>query len=413
MSLTLSDPAELGFLPDRLARIPALIKAKYLDTGKMPHAALLIARGDEIAHLSLQGEARPGQPLSQDTIFRIASMTKPITSIVFMQLVEEGKVALSHNVARFLPEFRDIGVFVAGGGNVPFVTRPPISQMQIVDLLRHTSGLTYGFQERTPVDAAYRKNKIDDFMSDRTLDEFIVDLAKIPLEFDPGTRWNYSVSTDVLGAIIQRIEGKPLADIFHERIFAPLGMVDTHFCVPEAKMHRIADCYAFHPTKMMQDFDQGENSRWTRPGKMPSGGGGLASTIGDYHRFCRMLVNGGAFTNDSGGAAQIISTKTLDLMTANHLPGGQDLATMSQSLFSEAENAGVGFGLGFACNMAPHLTMVPGSTGEFYWGGMFSTAFFVDPVEQIHMIFMTQLMPSSTYPIRREIKTMLYAALAA
>ena len=408
MSLTLSDPADLGFLPDRLARIPAFIKSKYLDTGKLPHAALLIARGDEIAHLSLQGEARPGQPLRQDSIYRIASMTKPITSIVFMQLVEEGKVALSHNVASFLPEFRDTGVFVAGGGNVPFVTRPPAAPMRIVDLLRHTSGLTYGFQERTPVDAAYRKTKIDDFQSGRSLDEFIADLAKIPLEFDPGTRWNYSMSTDVLGAIIQRIEGKPLAEVFHERIFAPLGMTDTYFCVPEEKAHRIADCYAFHPTDKMQMFDHGDGSRWARPGRMPSGGGGLACTIGDYHRFCRMLVNGGALDG-----VQIISPKTLELMTANHLAGGQDLATMSQSLFSEAENAGVGFGLGFACNMAPPLTMVPGSVGEFYWGGMFSTAFFVDPVDHIHMIFMTQLMPSSTYPIRREIKTMLYAAMAA
>lgn len=413
MSLTVSDPADLGFLPDRLARIPALIKAKYLDTGKMPHAALLIARGDEIAHLSLQGEARAGQAIGEDTIYRIASMTKPITSIVFMQLVEEGKVALSHNVASFLPEFRSLGVFVAGGGNVPFVARPPVNDLKMLDLLRHTSGLTYGFQERTPVDAAYRKHKIDDFQSSRTLDAFIAELAKIPLEFDPGTRWNYSVSTDVLGAIIQRIEGKPLAQVFEERIFGPLGMADTHFCVPESKMHRIADAHAYHPTDTMQMFDHGESSRWARPGKMPSGGGGLASTIGDYHRFCRMLVNGGALANDSGEVVQIIAPKTLELMTANHLPDGHDLATMSQSLFSEAENAGVGYGLGFACNMAPHMTMMPGSTGEFYWGGMFSTAFFVDPVEQIQMIFMTQLMPSSTYPIRREIKTMIYAALAA
>ncbi|MEQ1509792.1 MAG: serine hydrolase domain-containing protein [Sphingopyxis sp.] len=413
MSLTLSDPAELGFLPDRLARIPAFIKAKYLDSGKLPHAALLIARGDEIVHLSMQGEARPGQPLMQDTIYRIASMTKPITSIVFMQLIEEGKVALSHNVASFLPEFRETGVFVAGGGNVPFVTRSPASPMRIVDLLRHTSGLTYGFQERTPIDAAYRKLKIDDFQSARTLDEFVAELGQIPLEFDPGARWNYSVSTDVLGAIIQRIEGKPLADVFQERLFGPLGMVDTYFCVPEAKMSRLADCHAFHPTEKMQMFDHGDGSRWTRPGKMPSGGGGLASTMADYHRFCRMLVNGGAMAKDSGEVVQIISPKTLELMTANHLPDGQDLATMSQSLFSEAENAGVGFGLGFATLVEPAQTLLPGSVGEFYWGGMFSTAFLIDPVEDIHMIFMTQLMPSSTYPIRREIKTMLYAALAA
>lgn len=413
MTLTVSDPAELGFLPERLARIPAFIKAKYLDSGRMPHAALLIGRGDEIAHLSLQGEARPGEPLTEDAIFRIASMTKPITSIVFMQLVEEGKVALSHSVASFLPEFKNMGVFAAGGGDVPFATRPPVTELKIIDLLRHTSGLTYGFQERTPLDAAYRKNKIDDFQSTRTLDEFVAEVVKIPLQFDPGTVWNYSISTDILGAIIQRIEGKPLGQVFGERLFKPLGMVDTHFRVPDAKMARIPDCFIFDAKEKMKLFDKGDRSRWTIDGRMESGGGGLASTLSDYHRFCRMLVNGGALANDAGETVQIVSPKTLELMTANHLPGNKDLTEVSQSLFSEAENAGVGFGLGFACNINPAATMLPGSVGEFYWGGMFSTAFFVDPVEDITMVFMTQLMPSSTYPIRREIKTLLYAAMAA
>jgi CubicO group peptidase (beta-lactamase class C family) len=403
-----SDPADLGFNPDRLARIDAFVKSKYLDSGKLPHAALLIGRGDEIAHLSLQGDARAGQPLKQDAIFRIASMTKPITSIVFMQLVEEGKVALSHSVASFLPEFKDIGVFVAGGGAMPFVTRPPTSEMKMVDLLRHTSGLTYGFQERTPLDAMYRKLKLDDFFGTRNLDEFVAELAKIPLQFDPGTAWNYSVSTDVIGAIIQRIEGKPLDQVFQERIFGPLGMADTGFLVPPEKAHRMTDCYAYHPAKKMEMFDTGDSSRWLKPNIFLSGGGGLCSTLRDYHRFSRMLLNGGTLDD-----VQIISPKTLELMTANHLPGGKDLTETSQSLFSEADNAGIGFGLGFAVNMTPHTTLVPGSSGEFYWGGMFSTAFFVDQVEDVIMIFMTQLMPSSLYPIRREIKTMLYAAMTA
>jgi CubicO group peptidase (beta-lactamase class C family) len=406
--LTPSDPADLGFLPDRLARVPAFIKAKYLDSGKLPHAALLIGRGDEIAHLSVQGDARPGQPLKSDAIFRIASMTKPITSLIFMQLLEEGKVALSHSVASFLPEFKDTGVFVSGGGSVPFLTRPATTPMKMIDLLRHTSGLTYGFQERNPMDAAYRALKLDDFHGRRSLDEFIAELAKIPLQFDPGTLWNYSVSTDVLGAVIQRIEGKPLDQVFQERLFGPLGMVDTSFFVSPEKMDRIPDCFHFHPTEKMKLFDNGDGSRWSKPGPFLSGGGGLCSTLADYHRFCRMLLNGGALDG-----VQIISPKTLELMTSNHLPGGKDLTELSQSLFSEADNAGIGFGLGFAVNMTPHTTLVPGSEGEFYWGGMFSTAFFVDPVEDIIMIFMTQLMPSSTYPIRREIKTMLYAAMAA
>jgi CubicO group peptidase (beta-lactamase class C family) len=406
--LTVSDPRDLGFLPDRLARIDADIKAKYIDTGLLPHAALLVGRGDEIAHLSLQGDARPGQALQQDAIFRIASMTKPVTSVAFMQLVEEGKVALSDPVASILPEFAKTGVFQAGGGGVPFVTRPAATPMKMVDLLRHTSGLTYGFQERTPIDAAYRREKIDDFQSPRTMDEFVSAVAAIPLQFDPGSVWNYSVSTDILGAVIQRIEGKPLGDVLEERIFKPLGMSDTHFQVPASKKDRITDCYAYHPRDKMKLFDKGDESRWMIENRLQSGGGGLASTLGDYHRFCRMLVNGGALDG-----AQILSPKTLELMTANHLPGGKDLTELSQSLFSEAENAGVGFGLGFATTMTPASTMVPGSVGDFYWGGMFSTAFLIDPVEHITMVFMTQLMPSSTYPIRREIKTMMYAALAA
>lgn len=185
-------------------------------------------------------------------------------------------------------------------------------------------------------------------------------------------------------------------------------MEDTFFTCPADKAHRLPDCYAFHPAEKMKIFDNGEGSRWAKPTKFLSGGGGLLSTLSDYHRFCRMLVNGGALDD-----VQIVSPKTLELMTANHLPDNKDLTQLSQSLFSEAENAGVGFGLGFACNMNPASTMLPGSVGEFYWGGMFSTAFFVDPVEDITMVFMTQLMPSSTYPIRREIKTMIYAAMAA
>jgi CubicO group peptidase (beta-lactamase class C family) len=269
--ITVSNPAELGFLPDRLERIPAYIKAKYLDSGKLPHSALLIGRGDEIAHLSVQGDARSGQPLKEDAIFRIASMTKPITSMVFMQLVEEGKVALSHSVASFLPEFKDTGVFVSGGGNAPFVTRPPTTPMKMVDLLRHTSGLTYGFQERNPMDAAYRALKLDDFHGKRNLDEFVAELAKIPLQFDPGAYWNYSVSTDVLGAVIQRIEDKPLDQVFQERLFGPLGMVDTGFFVPTEKMDRVPDCFHFHPTETKVMFDNGDGSRWTKPGPFLSG----------------------------------------------------------------------------------------------------------------------------------------------
>ena len=392
---------ELGFLPDRLARINDYIQTKYLDSGLLPFASLLIGRGDDIAHQWNSGVA-------DDAIFRIASMTKPVTSVAFMQLVEQGKVALSDPVAKYIPEFADLGVFVAGGGNVPFVTRPPTSLLRIIDLLRHTAGFTYSFQERSPVDAAYRKTDVESW-SKWGDDEFINILAKIPLEFDPGSCWNYSVSTDILGVIVARISGQPLGEYFQEHIFEPLGMVDTGFMVEPEKVNRLPDAYTWHPTEKKRPADPaGVASGWARPRKFHSGGGGLASTVADYHLFARMLLNGGTLDG-----VPIISPKTLELMTANHLPGGGDLTQHSKSLFSEAENAGAGFGLGFGVTIDSPATMMPGSTGDFYWGGMYSTAFFVDPVEDIIMIFMTQLMPSSTYPIRREIKTMIYSALAA
>lgn len=399
--LMASDAKELGFLPDRLERIGAHVQSKYLDTGKLPFGAVLIGRGDEVAHLWSSG-------VGTDAIFRIASMTKPVTSVAFMQLVEQGKVALSEPVAKYIPEFANLGVFMAGGGAIPFVSRPPTGPLRIVDLLRHTSGFTYSFQERTPVDAAYRKTELEHWGKNDS-QSFIDHLARIPLQFDPGSCWNYSVSTDVLGVIVERISGQSLGDYFQQHILGPLGMVDTGFAVPADKADRLPEAYAFDPANKMKLVDKaGAESSWAGRHTFQSGGGGLASTLADYHRFCRMLLNGGALDG-----VQIISPKTLELMTANHLPGGGDLTQHSKSLFSEAENAGIGFGLGFACNIDPAATMIPGSKGEFYWGGMYSTAFLIDPVEHLIMVFMTQLMPSSTYPIRREIRTMMYAALAA
>lgn len=392
---------ELGFVPDRLARIPEFLQTEYLDSGKLPFAALLVGRGDDIALQWSSGVA-------DDAIFRIASMTKPITSVAFMQLVEQGKVALTDPVTKYIPEFANLGVFVAGGGNVPFVSRPPTTPMRIVDVLRHTTGFTYSFQERSNIDAAYRKTDVESWTKS-TSQSFIDTLAQIPLEFDPGTQWNYSVSTDVLGILIERISGQSLPEYFQTHIFAPLGMNDTFFAVPADKAARIPEGYAFDPQTKMKLFDKaGSESLWAKGWSFNSGGGGLASSVADYHRFCRMLLNGGALDG-----VQILSPKTIELMTANHIPGGQDLTQMSKSLFSEAEMAGIGFGLGFATTIDSAATLTPCSTGDFYWGGMYSTAFFVDPVEDIIMIFMTQLMPSSTYPVRREIKTMIYSALAA
>ena len=273
-----STAQQLGFLPDRLDRIGAHIQTKYLDSGKLPFGALLIGRGDEVAHSWASG-------VDGDAIFRIASMTKPITSIAFMQLVEQGKVALSEPVAKYIPEFADLGVFVSGGGNVPFITRPPVTRLNIIDVLRHTTGFTYSFQERTPVDAAYRKTELEHWMKNDS-QSFIDHLAKAPLEFDPGTSWNYSVSTDVLGVLVERISGQSLGEYFREHIFEPLGMKDTGFKVAASEAHRIPDCYAFHPTQNMVQTDKpGSESLWAQGWKFESGGGGLASTIPDYHRF--------------------------------------------------------------------------------------------------------------------------------
>jgi CubicO group peptidase (beta-lactamase class C family) len=399
--LMTTNPRDLGFLPDRLDRIGAYIQSKYLDSGKLPFGALMIGRGDEIAYQWNSG-------VDYNAIFRIASMTKPVTSVAFMQLVEQGKVALTHPVAKYIHEFANLEVYLSDGDGDAFVTRPAATQMRIIDLMRHMSGLTYGFQERTPVDAAYRASNLENNMKNDSA-SFIGHLAKMPLEFDPGSSWNYSVSTDVLGVIVERIAGQSLGDYFREHIFEPLGMADTGFQVPADQAHRLPESFAFHPTQRMEKYDPaGADSAWAKGWKFESGGGGLSSTIPDYHRFCRMLLNGG----DLDGV-QIISPKTLELMTANHLPDGGDLTQHSTSLFSEAENAGAGYGLGFGCTIDPVATTLAGSKGEYYWGGIFSTAFLVDPVEDLIMIFMTQLMPSMTYPIRREIRTMMYAAMAA
>jgi len=396
-----------GFDAERLSRIDAFLKARYLDPGLLPHAQLLVARDGEVAHRFTGGIARDGgAALGEDALFRIASMTKPVTSLAFMMLVEDGLVAVDTPVHHALPELKGMGVYNGGGAGVPFATRPIAEPMRMVDLLRHTAGLTYGFQNRSNVDAAYREGRIENWHGHLDLDGFVAALGKLPLEFQPGTSWNYSVATDVLGAVVQRVSGMPLDRFFATRIFAPLGMTDTFFEVPADKLDRLTDCWTVRPGEGRVMFDRGESSAWSRAPRLVSGGGGLVSSTFDYHRFCRMLLGGGTLDG-----VRIVGRKTLDLMTRNHLPGGADLSTMSRSLFSEAANAGTGFGLGFAVTIDVARSMIPGSAGEFYWGGMFSTAFFVDPVERIHMVFMTQVSPSSLFPIRRELKTLIYAAL--
>ncbi|UTP40119.1 beta-lactamase family protein [Phenylobacterium sp. LH3H17] len=400
-------PEKLGFSSERLAKLDRFLETRYIETGRLPGAQVQIVRRGELVHEAVLGLAdrERGKPVATDTVFRIYSMTKPITSIAFMMLVEEGLVALDDPVAKFIPEWKNLGVFAAGV-TPNFMTTPPTRPMQMVDLLRHTSGLTYGFQNRTNVDAAYRRLKIGGTTGDGDMQAFVNHLAKLPLEFSPGEAWNYSVSTDVLGVLIERISGQPFQAFLQQRIFDPLGMTDTGFHVREDQQPRFAACYNATPAGGLDLQDDPETSPYLNAPDFHSGGGGLVSTAKDYMAFCRMLGAGGVLNGQ-----RLIAPKTLKLMASNHLPGGQDLTKLSRSLFSEATNAGVGFGLGFAVTFDPVAAMLTSSPGEYYWGGAASTAFWIDPLEDIQVVFMTQVLPSSTYPIRRELRTLVYSAL--
>ncbi len=413
-----ASPESAGMSKAALERVEAHVKHRYIEAGRFPGAQLVIYRRGKVVHSSVQGYADLERkvPVKDDTIFRIYSMTKPITSVAFMMLVEEGRVALDEPVAKYIPEWKNLGVFVAGTAPA-FLTRPPSRPMLIVDLLRHTSGLTYGFQQRSNVDAAYREAKIGVVDATGTLDSMIETLAKLPLEFSPGEAWNYSVATDVIGYLIGKISGKPFDQFLKERIFDPLGMSDTDFYVPASKAHRFAACYSadpqggmtFHATERKGTLtlqDDPTTSVFLTPPDFVSGGGGLCSTTADYLTFCRALINGGEIDG-----VRLLGPKTLKLMTSNHLPNGLDLPGLSRSLFSEATYNGIGFGLGFSVTMDPVKTMIPGSPGEFSWGGAATTSFWIDPAEELITIFMTQVLPSSAYPLRRELRTMVYAAI--
>ena len=374
-----------GMDPDQLEALVGYLDRTYLATGKLPHMQLLLSRDEQPLVAVTRGAARAtGEPLREDALFRIASMTKPVTSVAFMMLVEAGAVALDTPVTDVVPEFADLRV---GQANRARPKRP----MLMIDLLRHTSGLTYGLQRQTPIDARYRKLGLDEFQQKRTSDQFIADLATLPLEFSPGDRWNYSVSTDVLGVVVERLSGMDLEMVFRTRIFEPLGMVDTTFVLPDEKADRMTDAWRLEESGDLTIADLGARSGWRRPGRFLSGGGGLISSAADYHRFARMLLRGGELDG-----VRLLSAQTVAQMRSNQLPGGGDLSTMSSAMFSEADYQGVGFGLGFAMGM---------ESKEYYWGGVFSTYFWIDQVHRLIGIFMTQHLPSSTYPVRAELRT--------
>jgi CubicO group peptidase (beta-lactamase class C family) len=404
--MKLANPVDHGFDPARLARIAAFLERDYVGPGRFPGADIVVARDGVPVWRATMGRMRDdGTPWAPDSICRMASMTKPIVSIAFMMLVEQGLVALDDPVTKVVPEFADLRIYAGGGGDAPFVPGPLARPMRMVDLLSHQSGLTYGIQNRNNLDAAYRKGRLDGHASLPGNDAFIAELAKLPLAFQPGTAWTYSVSVDVLGVIVSRLSGQSLGAFLKTHIFDPLGMVDTGFFCPADKVGRLADAWwAQVPGSPLQVLDAAEKSSVLREPKFESGGGGLVSTLADYHRFCRVLVGRGG-----ADGVHLISPATLRLMTANHLPA--DLPQIAQGLFSDVKQSGTGFGLGFAVTTDPVRNLTPGNAGEFFWSGIYSTKFFVDPTEGLSMVFLTQVGPSVVFPIREQLKTLIYAAL--
>ncbi|MBW2061295.1 MAG: beta-lactamase family protein [Deltaproteobacteria bacterium] len=403
----LTQPKEVGLSSERLGRIDQHLKQRYLDSKKIAGALTLVARRGGIAYFSPVGmmDLERGKPMSQDTIFRIYSMTKPITSVALMMLYEHGHFQLNDPVHKFIPEWRDLCVYLSG--NYPnFLTTRTERPMTILDLMTHTSGLTYGFMERTNVDAAYRKLDIGGVGSGDTLREMIEKLAGLPLEFSPGTRWNYSVSTDVLAYLVEVISGMRFDEYLKTKIFEPLKMNDTDFWVPPEKLDRFAANYSRRPDKSLQLEDDPVTGLFTRPATFFSGGGGLVSTASDYFRFCQMLLNGGALEG-----VRILGCKTIELMTMNHLPQGQDLMDLSVSPFTQTATQGFGFGLGFSIHLGSARSQIIGSPGEYAWGGAASTVFWIDPVEDLIVIFLTQFMPDGTFNFRGQLKTLIYPAI--
>ncbi len=395
-----------GLALDRLDRIESHLEQNYIQPGKLPGALTLVARRGEIAWVGAQGmmDVERGKPMSRDTIFRIYSMTKPITSIAMMQLYEQGRFLLDDPVHKYIPSWKKLRVFKSGV-YPNFLTEPATSTMTVRDLFTHMSGLTYGFMSRTNVDAAYRELKLDG-SRDLTLDALVERLAQLPLEFSPGTAWNYSVGTDVLGYLVQLLADQPFDDYLRENIFEPLDMLDTGFQVSNLQADRFAACYQYQPGDRMKLQDDPERSHFRTGGSYLSGGGGLVSTIDDYFRFAQALCQGGEFQGQ-----RIIGRKTLEFMRRNHLPGNQDLPSLSVGSFSETPYAGTGFGLGFSVKTDVAKSQINGSEGEYGWGGLASTNFIVDPVEELVVVFMTQLIPSSSYPIRQELRAIVNGAL--
>lgn len=406
----------VGLSSTRLARLDEVMARRYVEGGHLPGLITMVYRRGELAHLGMSGhmDLERGKPMREDAIFRIYSMSKPITAVALMMLVEEGLIGLDDDVAAHIPSWKKLGVYQSGvpslipNSRQSFLTSRPERPMKVIDLATHTAGLTYGFLMRTAVDAAYRKQKINDFQTPGGLETFIEQLSDLPLEFSPGTAWNYSVSIDVLGYLVQKLSGMSYGEFLRTRLFEPLGMHDTAFWCPPEKLDRFASCYQPREGGGLALQDDARESTYAKPPLLEAGGGGLVSTAHDYMRFCRMMLNGGTLDG-----VQILSPKTVELFSLNHLPGDRELADMAPpGLFSEAGYSGIGFSIGCGVNINVARTRLPGSLGEYFWGGAAATAFWIDPKEDLAVVFMTQVIGAEArLTLRRDLRTLVYSAM--
>jgi CubicO group peptidase (beta-lactamase class C family) len=397
-------PEEVGLSSPRLARVSTWMRAQ-IDAGRTGGIVTLVARRGKTAFLDVVGKAdvNRDKPMTADTIVRIYSMTKPLTSVAIMMLYEEGRFQLDDPISRFIPAFAGQRV-LTGGSRGKIDTVPAARGITFRDLLTHTSGLTYGFMESTLVDALYRANKVDFQTENTSLKELVEKAATLPLLAQPGTRWNYSISTDVLGYLVEVISGVPFETFLKEKVIDPLKLIDTDFHVPEAKHSRFAANYTVGRNGGLHEIDDPTKSVYLRPRNVNSGGGGLVSTVSDYARFCQFMLNKGELDG-----VRLLGRKTVELMTSNHLGG--DMADMGTPRFSETTYEGIGFGLGFSVMIDPTKAQIVGTPGEYAWGGAASTAFWIDPKEEMFVVFLTQLSPSSAYPFRRELRVLTYQSI--
>lgn len=402
-----ASPAEAGLDSSRLLRLNSYLE-RYVDDGRLPGFHVVVSRRGKVAYQHLYGkrDIESSLPIASDTMYRIYSMTKPITSVALMMLVEEGKLLLTDPVSAFIPSFATTRVW-RGGSVLKPITEPITEPMLVWHLLAHTAGLTYGFLYHSPVDDIYRRNGFEwGVPKGYTLEQACDVWASMPLLFQPGTEWNYSVATDVVGRIVEVVSGQPLDEFFAQRILKPLGMHSTNFFVSEAEQGRLAALYQPDPsTRLAKRLDTMSRAATHRPSFL-SGGGGLISTAHDYHRFMMMMANGGEIEG-----VRLLSPRTVDLMTMNQLPGNADISQYGRPIDLENAYDGFGFGLGFSVLVDPAAAKIHGSLGDFGWGGAASTTFWIDRARELSVAFYTQLLPSSTWPLRPYLRSLVYQAL--